>query len=171
MNKTKAFKPIEVYPRLLTKLEKLVEACAARGVDYWATSGYRSWDEQGKLYALGRSVKNVDATDEKPMGGIVTNAKAGQSYHNYGIATDFALDKDTVRAGLQPDWNFEQYRILAEEATKLGLEPGFYWKSFPDAPHVQINLARAGLKLFDLQGWYKTGGLPYVWSQLDKYSF
>lgn len=171
MNKTKAFKPQEVFPPLLTKLELLAERCKARGVDYWATSGFRSIDEQNRLYALGRTVKNVDASEEKPLGGRVTNARGGQSYHNFGIAADFALDKDGARDGLQPDWAFEAYQILAEEARAIGLEAGFYWKSFPDAPHVQLPLAKVGLKLADLQALHAKGGMPLVWSALNKYNW
>ena len=46
----------------------------------------RTWDEQNRLYQKGRT---------KP-GRIVTNAKAGQSWHNYGFAFDIVLlvDKD-----------------------------------------------------------------------------
>jgi peptidoglycan L-alanyl-D-glutamate endopeptidase CwlK len=169
--KTKAFLPAAMYPRFLQKLERLGEALEARGAPYWLTSGLRSWEDQEKLYALGRTVANVDATEEKPMGGKVTNARGGQSYHNFAIAADWALDKDTSREGLQPDWNFESYRVLAEEATKLGLEAGFYWKSFPDAPHVQLPLSKVGLKLLDLQTWYSKGGMPLVWANLDKYNW
>ena len=48
--------------------------------------GLRTIDEQNSLYAQGRS---------KP-GAIITNAKGGSSYHNYGLAIDFAImyDKD-----------------------------------------------------------------------------
>lgn len=171
MNKTKTFKPQELYPPLLRKLEALAERCRTRHVDYWATSGLRSWEEQERLYALGRTVPNVDATEDKPMGGKVTNARGGQSYHNFGIASDFALDKDAVREGLQPDWNFESYRVLAEEAKAVGLEPGFFWKSFPDAPHVQLPLSKVGLTLRDLQKWYGEGGMPLVWANLDKFNW
>lgn len=45
------------------------------------TDGYRSIEEQNALYAQGRT---------KP-GNIVTNAKRGQSNHNYGIAFDVAI--------------------------------------------------------------------------------
>jgi peptidoglycan L-alanyl-D-glutamate endopeptidase CwlK len=105
------------------------------------------------------------------MGGKVTNARGGQSYHNFGIAADFALDKDAARDGLQPDWSFESYRVLAEEAKAIGLEPGFYWKSFPDAPHCQLPLSRVGLKLQDLSALYSKGGMPLVWAALDKYNW
>lgn len=171
MNKTKSFDPSTIYPPLLKKLELLAEACKKRSMDYWATSGFRSWEEQNKLYALGRTVKNHDATTAKPMGGKVTNAKGGQSYHNFGLAADFALDKDTDRAGLQPDWNFQSYKVLAEEAEKLGLEAGFFWKNFPDAPHVQVPLSKFGLSLAALQTIYTKGGIPAVWAELDKHNW
>lgn len=171
LKKTKAFNPVALYPKFLAKLQPLAEACAARGMEYWAISGLRSWDEQAALYALGRTKANVDATEEKPLGGKVTNAKPGQSYHNFAIAADFCLDKDGTREGLQPDWTFEEYRVLAEEARKLGLEAGFFWTKFPDAAHVQLPLNKVGLKLTDLQAWYAQGGLTLVWANLDKYNW
>ena len=45
----------------------------------------RTFEEQAGLYAQGRT---------KP-GKIVTNAPAGKSYHNYGLAVDIVLLKDT----------------------------------------------------------------------------
>ncbi len=170
---TDNFKRIDInvlYPNFRRLIEKLVENCRARGVEYYATSGLRTWDEQSKLYALGRTVPNVDATPEKPMGGIVTQAKAGQSYHSYGIAVDFCPDKDKTRAGLQPDWNRASYQILAEEATKLGLEAGYYWK-FVDNPHVQLKISKNGLTLFDLQKAYGNGGPKAVEALLNKFSW
>src|SRR6478609_5661733 len=48
--------------------------------------GLRTIKEQDDLYAQGRT---------KP-GKVVTNARGGSSFHNYGVAFDFAilLDKD-----------------------------------------------------------------------------
>lgn len=169
--KTKAFQAAAMYPRFLTKLERLAVALEARGVSYWLTSGFRSWAEQDALYALGRTKPNVDANEEKPMGGKVTNARGGQSYHNFAIAADWALDKDTKREGLQPDWSPEAYAILGEEAEKVGLEWGGTWTNFKDYPHVQLPLGKVGLKLLDLQTWYSKGGMPLVWSNLDKYNW
>ena len=45
------------------------------------TQGFRSFEEQQKLYAIGRLTP----------GKKVTNAKAGQSIHNYGLAVDICL--------------------------------------------------------------------------------
>jgi peptidoglycan LD-endopeptidase CwlK len=46
--------------------------------------GYRSIAEQNELYAQGR----------KKPGKIVTNARGGYSYHNFGLAFDIAIQND-----------------------------------------------------------------------------
>ncbi len=163
--------PDHFYPTLWLKLQQLVVNCHARGVDYWAISGNRNYVEQNALFALGRTVKNPDGlTPQKTMGNIVTNARGGQSNHNFKIACDFAQDKDITRAGLQPDWKTPDYKILAEEATKLGLESGLYWK-FVDAPHIQLPLGKYGIKISDLAKAYEKGGYPAVFAILDKYQW
>jgi len=159
----------KLYPPFADKVKALQKACLARGAEYYATSGLRSVDEQNALYQLGRTKKNVDATPEKPMGGTVTNAKGGQSMHNFKIALDWALDSDTEREGLQPDWSPEAYAIVGEEAQKLGLEWGGTWKSFKDYPHVQLPVSAHGIKLTDLQTAYANGGYPAVEALLNKY--
>jgi peptidoglycan L-alanyl-D-glutamate endopeptidase CwlK len=151
----------KIYPPLQKKIEQLLVNCSARGVDYYAISGYRSPEEQDGLYAQGRT---------KP-GNIVTKAKGGQSAHNFGVAEDCCKDKDRVREnGLQPDWDLTQYEVLAEEAEKLGLEPGYRWK-FQDADHVQLPLHKYGITFDQLYALYKQGGQPEVWKFLDQYSW
>ncbi len=157
----------KLYPVLAIKLEKLVENCLARGMPYYAISGFRSWTEQDALYAQGRD-KNGRVTDKSK---VVTNAKGGQSNHNYSCAADFCADADKLRAGLQPSWNKESYKILAEEAAKLGLEAGLYW-TFVDAPHIQLNLAKNGLSFDKLKAEYlKNKDMADVWKLLDQYQW
>lgn len=157
--------PTTIYPPLWAKMEQLAKNCRTRGVDYWAIAGLRTVEEQNGLYAQGRS---------KP-GKIVTNAKGGHSCHNFGLALDFAMDKDVSREGLQPDFSSAQlYKVLAEEAKKLGLEAGFYWTRLPDSPHIQLPLSRVFGKpesqvLADLRIAYAAGGLSAVWALLNKY--
>lgn len=156
----KRIKLDDLYPPFRAKVIKLNANCLVLKHEYYATSGLRTVEDQDKLYAQGRT------TDGK----IVTNAKGGQSYHNFGIAIDWALDKDTTREGLQPDWNADAYKTVADEAIKLGLEPGLYWK-FKDAPHVQLKIKANGLALVNLQAAYKLGGQKAVWALLDKYKW
>lgn len=142
-----------LYPPFLEKVINVLARCRARGADYYIISGTRTWDEQQELYNQGRT---------KP-GKIVTNARPGYSFHNFGLAVDCARDKDLDRKGLQPDWNLESYRILAEEVKEEGLDSGFYWK-FKDAPHIQPVFPKGILRTF--RELYAKGGYKAVWENL-----
>ena len=53
-------------------------------------SGYRSLDEQARLYAKGRTQYEIQQRVRKHGGGgSVTDAPPGSSAHNYGLAVDF----------------------------------------------------------------------------------
>lgn len=160
----------QLYPAFLDKAMALANNCAVRGHVFFANSTYRSVEQQDALYAQGRTTP----------GAIVTNAKGGQSAHNFAIAMDWTHDADDNAAnGLQQDWTPEQYRVLAEEAVKLGLEAGFNWSGFPDRPHVNLNIGAKNILLFpahgpqtgvvDLLTIYQSGGLPAVFGLLDQY--
>lgn len=148
-----------LYPPMARKMELLAQNLIARDKHYWAISGLRSWDDQAELYAQGRTTP----------GPIVTKAKPGQSFHNFAVAVDWAHDADTTRDGLQPTWALEDYKILAEEASKIGLEAAYYWKSFKEGPHVQLPIDRAGLSKEMLARAYANGGYKAVFQLLDKY--
>lgn len=139
--------------RILT----LITACRARGTDYYAVSGYRTDAEQMALWTQGRT---------KP-GPIVTDAKAGESAHNYGIAVDFCRDGFIERKGLQPDYHNESYDILGEEASKLGLVWGGNWKK-KDRPHVQWPGYLTAKDLEPLKAIKAVHGLSAVFDYLDE---
>lgn len=61
------------------RAEAFLKACEAAGLDILIYCTYRPGTEQDELYARGRS---------KP-GKIVTNARAGDSWHNWQSAFDF----------------------------------------------------------------------------------
>lgn len=87
------------------------------------TDGFRSRDEQDRLYKQGR---------ETP-GPIVTNAKPGYSWHNYGLAFDVALLKDGKRT-------WPEDRSLWERVGALGTSLGLKWGgSFGDLPHFEYH--------------------------------
>ena len=100
--------------------------------------GLRTIDEQNALYAQGRT---------KP-GNIVTNAKGGSSYHNYGLAIDFVLmyDKDNNGSfeALSWDINYDfdkdgkkDWMEVVNEFKNNGWEWGGDWHSIIDNPHLQ----------------------------------
>lgn len=90
----------------------------------------RTFKEQNDLYAKGRTLP----------GKKVTNARGGESYHNYGLAIDIVIINDGKAVWSRgedfdgdkiPDW-MEVVKIFK----KHGWEWGGDWK-FKDYPHFQ----------------------------------
>lgn len=114
-----------------------------KGVRLRFSHVFRSVQEQDKLYAKGIT------TD----GRIVTNAKGGQSIHNYGLAFDIVLlvDKDgngslesaswdikkDFDGDKQSDW-LEVANFFTHKQRFTPYEWGGDWKNFKDYPHFQI---------------------------------
>lgn len=96
---------------------------ANHGIKLRAYSGLRTFDEQKKLYAQGRT----------EPGSIVTNAQPGYSYHNYGLA----FDAVEIKNG-QAVWNNPNWTKIGQIARQHGLEWGGNWTSFKDMPHFQL---------------------------------
>ena len=44
------------------------------------------------------------------------------------------------------------FRIYAEQAMVLGLDPGGLWKSLKDWPHVQLRSASSPAKIYSISG-------------------
>lgn len=108
----------------------------------------RSWAEQDALYAIGRTLP----------GKIVTNAKGGESYHNYALAEDIVLLKDTDGNGTFETASYEtnvdfdgdgkaDWQEVVFIFKKYGWEAGIDWK-FRDAPHFQKTF---GYSVMDLK--------------------
>ena len=146
----------QLYPPFVDRLGTLISEALAEGVSYWALSGHRDFAEQAKLYAQGRTTP----------GAIVTNANAGESAHNFGLAVDFCRDGLVERAGLQPDWRRESYTRLGELAAKHGLVWGGTFHNF-DGPHVQWGRRITGADMEPLRKAFSAGGLNAVWAFLD----
>ncbi|WP_028530523.1 M15 family metallopeptidase [Paenibacillus sp. HW567] len=135
---------IGLHSAVLTAATALIERCYSCGVPILITQGLRTIAEQDELYAQGRT---------KP-GAIVTNAKGGYSYHNYGLAIDFALllpDGSSVSWDMKRDGDKDQiadWLEVVQQAKLLGFEWGGDWTSFKDYPHFQMSfgLSLAGLR-------------------------
>lgn len=110
------------------------------GVPMTAVSGFRSPEVQAALYAQGRTTE----------GPIVTNAPAGSSFHNWGLATDM------VPASLvnTPNWspNSPLWNEWGSAAKQAGLTWGGEFSKLYDPAHTQ----------------YGTGSPSQVADALDK---
>jgi peptidoglycan L-alanyl-D-glutamate endopeptidase CwlK len=68
---------------------ELVRRAAAKGIEVKVIGGFRSIDEQQRLFCQGRNIPECSGL-YKP-GPIVTNARGGYSNHNFGIAFDIGI--------------------------------------------------------------------------------
>ena len=121
-------------PALTACVKELIEQSFSKGVPIIITQGMRTIAQQNALYAQGRS---------KP-GPIVTNAPGGTSYHNYGLAVDFALlmpDGNSVSWNMTHDLDRDKkadWQEVVTVAKHIGFEWGGDWTSFIDNSHLQI---------------------------------
>ncbi|MED4922887.1 LysM peptidoglycan-binding domain-containing protein [Anoxybacillus geothermalis] len=125
-----------VHPVVAAKARQLIEKAYREGINIIITQGLRTVEEQNELYAQGRT---------KP-GKIVTNAKGGYSYHNYGLAFDFAVLNDDGSVNWKVD---EQWKRVGAIGKSLGFEWGGDWRgNLVDYPHLQYTF---GLSIADLK--------------------
>ncbi|WP_370224021.1 M15 family metallopeptidase [Cytobacillus sp.] len=135
--------PAALHPAVAEKKEELIAQAADKGINVVITQDFRSIEEQDALYEKGRSVE----------GNIVTHAKGGESYHNFGLAIDFALMSvdGQVIWDMQYDGNGNSksdWMEVVDMAKDLGFEWGGDWTQFKDYPHLQMDF---GLSIWELQ--------------------
>lgn len=128
----------DLHPLVQAKARLMIERCRQAGIDLLVTSTYRDFESQDALYAQGRTVP----------GQKVTNARAGQSFHNYRVAFDVV----PVVNG-KPVWSTsgasgQLWQQVGAIGKSCGLEWAGDWKTFREYPHFQYT---GGLKLADLQ--------------------
>ena len=123
----------KLHPKVREEVTKIIQECdtALTGrAKVRITQGIRTFAEQDALYQQGRTTP----------GKKVTNAKAGQSIHNYGFAVDICLiiDGKTASWDTKKDWDNDQIADWYECVkifAKHGWEWGGNWKTFKDLPH------------------------------------
>lgn len=126
----------ELHPILREEVKQLVEAAnrvTGNPITIRIVQGLRTIAEQNALYAKGRTTP----------GPKVTNAKGGSSFHNYGVAIDFAFlvkDKGEISWDVKKDWDND---MIADwlEVVQIFLKAGWTWggnfKSIKDNPHFE----------------------------------
>jgi peptidoglycan L-alanyl-D-glutamate endopeptidase CwlK len=134
----------DLHPTVKALCESFIAKCKQENIDVLITSTYRDGESQMALYALGRTVIGNNSKPSKPFGDIVTNAKAGQSFHNWRVAFDFVplIHGKAV-------WNDTKlFTRCGQIAESVGLEWAGRWKSFKEMAHCQYT---GGLVLADFQ--------------------
>lgn len=128
----------DLHPAVQRRCNAFLESCAVAGIEVLITSTYRDHESQNALYAQGRTAP----------GPKVTNARGGESMHNYRLAFDIV----PMRNG-KPVWGvsgldaalWNQVGVIGESC---GLEWAGRWSKFREYPHFQFT---DGLKIMDLK--------------------
>lgn len=119
-----------VHPLLSTKVRQAYILLQTQGITIRVVQGLRTMAEQNADYAQGRTTK----------GSIITNAKGGQSYHNYGLAVD-AVPGIQGLSSWQPNWNpsSADFKAMIKTCVGVGLEAGALWTTMKnDYDHFQM---------------------------------
>lgn len=118
----------KLHPSVRIEVTKIIEECdlvLTGRAKVRIAQGLRTFAEQDALYK------------KRPK---VTNAKGGQSIHNYGFAVDIVLIIDGKEASWDTvkDWDGDRksdWMECVEVFKKHGWNWGGDWKSFKDLPH------------------------------------
>lgn len=121
----------ELHPKLRDEARSIINEIWSKDIPCRISQGLRTWAEQQGLYEQGRT---------RP-GKVVTNAPAGSSFHNYGLAVDIVLldahgvvysDTVDLNGDGKADWG-----QIVDIFEAHGWEWGGRWKSIKDKPHFQ----------------------------------
>ena len=118
----------KLHPSVRNEVTQIIKECdvALTGrAKVRISQGLRTFAEQDALY------------NQKPK---VTNAKGGQSIHNYGFAIDIVLiiDGKVASWDTKKDWDGDKkadWMECVEIFKKHGWNWGGDWKTFKDLPH------------------------------------
>jgi peptidoglycan LD-endopeptidase CwlK len=118
----------QVHPALAKAIRALATMLEARGIIIRVVQGLRDTHQQAALYAQGRTTP----------GQVVTNAPAGHSWHEFGLAVDCMVGLRGVTPWKQDDnGDSPDYKAMEEAGQSLGLISGACWHH-PDKPHFQL---------------------------------
>jgi peptidoglycan LD-endopeptidase CwlK len=122
---------------------RALAAIRSDGTDARIISGTRTYPEQQALFRQGRFGNK---------GPRVTNAQAGQSWHNFGLAWDIGIFK----AGVYVANDDKPYKTVSGRGKVTDVEWGGDWKTFKDFPHYQFGTEGKGVtgarKVFEAGG-------------------
>lgn len=128
----------DLLPQVQPLANAFIEKCKAAGIDVLITSTYRDKESQAALFAQGRTTP----------GKIVTNARAGQSFHNYRVAFDVVPLRNGKAVWGTANEDAVLWKKIGAIGVECGLEWAGNWRTFKEFPHFQFT---GGLTLADFQ--------------------
>lgn len=151
----------QVLPVLAFKIGALDAAFEAEYPDdsLCVVQGLRSYEDQAKEYAQGRTAP----------GRIVTSAPPGHSMHEFGLAVD--LCPASLKA--KPNWDptNPKWEWLAQKGVELGLTVGAHFvHAPPDKPHFQLTGRFPPSPNEEMREVLKNVGIVAVWVESGLYN-
>lgn len=123
-----------------------------KGVHPYIDECFRSFAKSDALYAQGRTTP----------GKIVSDAKGGSSFHNYGLALDFHLQingKDIWPANYRAN---KDWMTVVNIFKKYGFKWGAEFNNIDDYPHLELTLGHTWRELLKLHNEDKVDNEGYV---------
>ncbi len=114
----------DLHQTIQRGVNELIKRSKAKGLDVLITQTLRDIEYQNQLYAQGRTTK----------GNIVTNARGGESFHNYGLAFDICKN---IKGHEYDDSEF--FKKVGEIWTEMGGMWGGNFDTFVDTPHFEFS--------------------------------
>ncbi|MCA0985245.1 peptidoglycan-binding protein [Halobacillus yeomjeoni] len=113
---------------------RMIELAYEEGIQVQISSGYRSLEDQARLYGQGRPGYIWRGRRYGSKGKIVTYALPGQSTHNDRRAVDFFILSNDGKAHWTVD---DRWKRAGAIAKSLGFSWGGDWEKFLDYPHLE----------------------------------
>jgi len=136
----------ELHPEFSKRIETLLKQARKQGLSVFIFDGFRSIERQNKLFNSGKNV---------------TNARGGNSLHNYGLAADIVFyDKKG-----NPSWaEYHDWKALGALGKKLDLIWGSDFKRISDQSHFEYH---PDTKLKEIKEIFREDGLKGVWDKIS----
>jgi len=145
----------KLFPPFGQKVISLLEECNREELRVKLVAGSRTFEEQARLYAQGRT----------EMGQIVTRARPGESWHNYAVAIDCAFKGPVPYPSPQSRDGAALWAQFGSIAKLIGFEWGGEWGW--DYGHCQLTY---GVTLDEAQDIYRRGVLGGLYAVKKEFS-
>jgi peptidoglycan L-alanyl-D-glutamate endopeptidase CwlK len=138
----------QLHPKIREEIKAIVEEANKQltgKAQVRISQGLRTIAEQDNLYAQGRTNKKLK---------IVTNAKGGSSYHNYGLAVDMVLIIDNKEASWDTIKDYDGDKVSDwMEVVSIFKKYGYVWggdfRSIKDSPHFEKSFGFSVAQLYE----------------------
>jgi hypothetical protein len=113
-----------LHPKIRPLAKQFILKAKGEGINLIITDGFRTYAQQNYLYAQGRTRK----------GKKVTNAKGGQSNHNFGLAFDVVPFENG-----KINYESKNWQKIGRIGKSLGFKWGGDWQGdLVDLPHFEM---------------------------------